>query len=92
MSESVSFSLSVVVCLTVREVKVRQMPPKPFRERARKMSADSTAEKRRNTKNRSINSLSPNKVGGHVVHHVQQKAKLQKLDSNQLDEATSWLS
>lgn len=39
----------VVVWLTVREVKVRQMPPKPFRERAKKMSADRTAEKIRDT-------------------------------------------
>ena len=33
----------------MREVKVRQMPPNPFRERAKKMSADRTAEKSRNT-------------------------------------------
>lgn len=33
----------------MREVKVRQMPPKPFRERAKKMSADRTAEKIRDT-------------------------------------------
>lgn len=31
--------------LTVSDVKVRQMPPKPFRERAKKISADRTAEK-----------------------------------------------
>lgn len=37
------------LCLTVREVNVRQMPPKPFRDRARKMSADRTAEQQRNT-------------------------------------------
>ena len=45
----VFFCFRLVVCLTVMEVKVRQMPPKPFRERARKMSADSAAGKRRNT-------------------------------------------
>lgn len=33
--------------LTVSEVKVRQMPPKPFRERATNISADRTVEKRR---------------------------------------------
>lgn len=34
------------VCLTVMEVKVRQMPPKPFRESAKKMSADKAAERK----------------------------------------------
>lgn len=47
--ESVFLCFLLVVCLTVSEVKVRQMPPKPFRERAKKMSADRTAEKNRNT-------------------------------------------
>lgn len=41
------FHSLLVVCLTVREVKVRQMPPKPFRERAKKMSADRTGKKKK---------------------------------------------
>lgn len=33
--------LCVCVCLTVREVKVKQMPPNPLKERARKIRAES---------------------------------------------------
>lgn len=36
-----------VLCLTVSEVKVKQMPPKPFRDRARKMRADRTEEQQK---------------------------------------------
>lgn len=36
--------LLFVVRLTVSEVKVKQMPPKPLRESAKKMSADKPVE------------------------------------------------
>lgn len=38
------FHFLCVVRLTVREVKVKQMPPKPLRESAKKMSADKPVE------------------------------------------------
>lgn len=34
--------MCVCACLTVREVKVRQIPPKPLKETAMKMRAEST--------------------------------------------------
>lgn len=37
------------MCLTVTEVKVRQMPPKPFMDSAKKMSADSTVDQKTHT-------------------------------------------
>lgn len=49
-----SFPLDVqfwsLLWLTVSEVKVRQMPPKPFRDSAKKMSADNTANKKKKKK------------------------------------------
>lgn len=42
---SLLFMFVVVVCLTVMEVKVRQIPPMPFRDTAKKMSGDKAAER-----------------------------------------------
>lgn len=44
-SEYYFFHFPLVACLTVSEVKVRQMPPKPFRDRAKNIRADRTVEK-----------------------------------------------
>lgn len=41
--------------LTVSEVKVRQMPPKPFRDSAKKMSADNTADYKKKNQEMAFN-------------------------------------
>lgn len=54
-----TFLICAVYCLllrlTVSEVKVRQMPPKPFRDSAKKMSADNPADYKKKNQEMAFN-------------------------------------